>query len=64
MIHDSIKTYRIQLDPVGTNAKTKQPFAFTLRSGEPFALRGLWDAWKEANGDWLQSFAIITTDSE
>jgi len=44
------------------DAKAKQPFAFTMRSGEPFAFAGLWDAWKETNGDWLQSFAIITTD--
>jgi putative SOS response-associated peptidase YedK len=44
------------------DAKTKHPYAFTLRSGDPFAFAGLWDAWKETNGDWLQSFAIITTD--
>src|ERR1035438_4765188 len=23
---------------------------------------GIWDAWKEPDGGWLQSFAIITTD--
>jgi putative SOS response-associated peptidase YedK len=116
MIYDSIKTYRIQLDPEGTmpnidvgvrvdgrdipdarvdyvamifvdrvvhtlgerrrclvpadgfyewktlDAKTKQPYAFTLRSGDPFAFGGIWDAWKEPDGGWLQSFAIITTD--
>ena len=45
-----------------TEGKVKQPFAFTLRSGEPLAFAGLWDAWKDpANGEWLQSFAIITT---
>ena len=28
------------------------------------AFAGLWDAWKDpANGRWLQSFAIITTDA-
>ena len=43
--------------------KKKQPYAFTLRSGEPFAFGGLWDAWKDpATEGWLQSFSIITTD--
>lgn len=42
--------------------KTKQPYAFTMSSGEPFAFGGVWDAWKEPDGGWLQSFAIITTD--
>ncbi len=45
------------LDP-----KTKQPYAFGLRNGQPFAFGGVWDAWKDADGGWLQSFAIITTD--
>lgn len=47
----------LKLDP-----KWKQPFAYTLQNGEPFALAGLWDAWKEpATGEWLQTFAVITT---
>lgn len=44
------------------DAKMRQPYAFAMRSGEPFAFAGLWDAWKEPDGGWLQSFAIITTD--
>jgi putative SOS response-associated peptidase YedK len=45
------------------DAKTKQPYAFAMRSGEPFAFGGLGDGWKDlATGDWLQSFSIITTD--
>ena len=45
------------------DAKTKQPYAFAMRNGEPFAFGGLWDGWKDpATGDWLQSFSIITTD--
>jgi putative SOS response-associated peptidase YedK len=44
------------------DATTKQPYAFTMLSGEPFAFAGVWDAWKEPDGGWLQSFAIITTD--
>ena len=46
-----------KLDP-----KTRQPYAYTLNNGEPFAFAGLWDAWRDpANDEWLQSFAIITT---
>jgi putative SOS response-associated peptidase YedK len=43
--------------------KTKQPYAFGMRSGKPFAFAGIWDAWKDpATQDWLQSFSIITTE--
>jgi putative SOS response-associated peptidase YedK len=45
------------------DAKTRQPYAFMMRDDRPFAFAGLWDAWKDpANGEWLQSYAIITTD--
>ena len=45
------------------DAKTKQPFAFGLKDATPFAFAGLWDAWKDpANGEWLQTFSIVTTD--
>jgi putative SOS response-associated peptidase YedK len=47
-----------KLDP-----KTKQPFAFSMSDDTPFAFAGLWDAWKDSNGNWLQSFSIITTDA-
>lgn len=45
------------------NAKNKQPFAIALKSGEPYALAGLWDKWKDrkANADLL-TFTVITTD--
>ena len=41
----------------------KQPYVFELASGGPFAFAGLWDAWKDAGGYWLQSFAIVTTEA-
>jgi putative SOS response-associated peptidase YedK len=44
------------------DAKTKQPWAFSMADEQPFAFAGLWDAWKEPAGGWLQSFTIITTD--
>jgi putative SOS response-associated peptidase YedK len=50
----------------------KQPYAIALRSGEPFAFAGLWDAWKEPKpakesihtpDTWLQTFSIVTTEA-
>jgi len=43
--------------------KTKQPYSFALRTDAPFAFAGLWDAWKEPDGGWLISYAIITTEA-
>jgi putative SOS response-associated peptidase YedK len=43
------------------DAKTKQPYSFSMQDGAPFAFAGLWDAWKGPAGGWLQSFTIITT---
>jgi putative SOS response-associated peptidase YedK len=45
-------------------AKNKRPFAFDLANGNMMAFTGLWDAWKNsADGSWLQSFTIITTEA-
>ena len=41
----------------------KQPYAFEIGSGSLFAFAGLWDAWKDGEGRWLQSFSIVTTDA-
>jgi putative SOS response-associated peptidase YedK len=41
----------------------KQPYTFELSTGNLFAFAGLWDAWKDNEGHWLQSFAIVTTDA-
>jgi putative SOS response-associated peptidase YedK len=38
----------------------KQPYVFEMGSGEMFAFAGIWDAWKDERGHWLQSFAIVT----
>lgn len=48
-----------KLDP-----KHKQPYAIALKSREPYGLAGLWERWKDpANGEWLETFTIITTDA-
>ncbi len=52
-------------DPVAKPSRKKvapkQPYAFTLASGEPFAFAGLWDRWKDPAGGQLESYTIITT---
>ncbi len=39
----------------------KKPYTIDLANGQMFALAGLWDAWKDKDGRWLQSYAIVTT---
>ncbi len=44
--------------------KPKQPYAIGMKSGEPFALAGIWENWLQPNsGEWVRTFAIITTNS-
>jgi putative SOS response-associated peptidase YedK len=42
--------------------KTRHPFAFALRSGEPYAMAGLWERWQPKEGEVLETFTILTTD--
>ena len=42
----------------------RQTYVFELGSGAPFALAGIWDAWKDGHGHWLQSVAIVTTEAK
>jgi len=45
--------------------RKKQPFFIRARSGEPLALAGLWEVWKDAeqqDAEWLRSCTIITTE--
>jgi putative SOS response-associated peptidase YedK len=41
--------------------KTKQPYSFEVNDGELFAFAGLWDRWKDPNGQWIKSCSILTT---
>jgi len=38
-----------------------QPYAFRMRTKEPFGMAGLYDIWKDAEGYPLYSFCILTT---
>lgn len=42
-------------------AARRIPYRFTLKSGGLFAFAGLWELWKDANGEQIFSFAILTT---
>lgn len=38
------------------------PFYIFPKSGEPMVMAGLWSSWENPdNGEWLQTFAIVTT---
>lgn len=58
------KTLPAELGGPKKKKPEKKPYAVTLRDPTPFAFAGLWDAWRDpASGEWLQSFAIVTTDA-
>jgi len=42
-------------------SKGKQPFCFEVGDGDLFAFAGLWDQWKSANGELVESCSILTT---
>ncbi|ASY58884.1 SOS response-associated peptidase [Sinorhizobium sp. CCBAU 05631] len=47
-------------DIFGTG-KNKQPYAIAMKSGEPFALAGLWDTWRDPETDEdIRTFCVIT----
>ena len=48
--------YEWQKTPVG-----KRPFRIILKSGEPFAMAGLWETWRDPQGSVVPSCTIITT---
>lgn len=41
----------------------KQPYAFQVDGGEPFAFAGLWENWQSPEQQWVRSFTIITTEA-
>jgi putative SOS response-associated peptidase YedK len=41
--------------------KTRQPYCFEVNDGELFAFAGIWDRWKDASGNTLETCSILTT---
>lgn len=47
---------------LGKRAGTsKQPYCFEVNEGELFAFAGIWDGWKNADGQWIKTCSILTT---
>src|SRR5262250_2127610 len=43
-------------------ATGKQPYAIALADRGLMALAGLWENWRSPAGEWVRSFAIVTTE--
>jgi putative SOS response-associated peptidase YedK len=41
--------------------KAKQPYCFEVKEGELFAFAGIWDRWKDASGNTVETCSILTT---
>ena len=41
--------------------ESKQPYCFEIGDRELFAFAGLWDGWKNVDGQWIRTCAILTT---
>jgi putative SOS response-associated peptidase YedK len=39
----------------------RQPYCFEVKDGELFAFAGLWERWKDPNGNWVKTCSILTT---
>ena len=48
--------YEWQKTPLG-----KRPYRIILKSGEPFAMAGLWETWRDPQGNVIPSCTFITT---
>ena len=42
--------------------KGKVPMWFKLKTGQSFVFAGLWDSWKQPDGNLLRTYTIITTE--
>jgi SOS response associated peptidase (SRAP) len=42
----------------------EQPYAIALADRRLMALAGLWENWRSPAGEWVRSFAIVTTTQD
>lgn len=43
--------------------KRKQPYYINMRSDDPFAIAGLWEAWHSPDGSVIESCTLLTTEA-
>lgn len=43
--------------------KEKMPYRIMMKNEKPFAMAGIWDRWKDAEGREMHTFSIITTEA-
>ena len=65
---NSFKRYRCLVPADGfyewdKKSGTRLPYRFTFKDGRIFSFAGIYDHWKDKNGDELRSFSIITTEA-
>lgn len=63
---DALKSRRCLIPADGfyewmRTGKGKQPYCLEVHDGELFAFAGLWDGWKDPNGNWIRTCSILTT---
>src|SRR6266566_3976075 len=63
---DALKSRRCLIPADGfyewqRTGKAKQPYCFEVNEGELFAFAGIWDRWKDASGNTLETCSILTT---
>jgi putative SOS response-associated peptidase YedK len=58
---DSFYEWRRRHDASGR--LQRQPFRFLRADGDLLALAGLWEAWRDAEGRWLVTCTVLTTDA-
>ncbi len=46
-----------------TENGAKQPYRITFADGRPFAFAGIWECWRPAADEPLETFAILTTEA-
>jgi putative SOS response-associated peptidase YedK len=45
------------------SAKTRLPFLFAMKTGEPFAIAGIWQHWRSQGGQTeMDTFAVVTVE--
>jgi putative SOS response-associated peptidase YedK len=63
---DSLRSRRCLIPADGfyewkRTGKNKQPYCFEVVDGELFAFAGLWDSWKDPEGNRVETCSILTT---